>query len=179
MRTKNTDSDTRPEEAEEAGEAHEDMSAGAPPPEKSPAPPRNGDASAQASPSSEVEPVVKKKPDFVIIQGLTSDGDGLKVLRCREQRTETGLMRPLREGRPITGEVVRLKPRPELPLVCDVEVDLAEEEIQKLQSAGAESAVAQSGGARKGPPQVATNEYRENWDAIWSVPARRRRELSN
>ena len=75
-----------------------------------------------------------------------------------------GAVRPLVQGQSIHGEVVRLKPRPELPRVCDVEVECA--------------APAVPGGDRKGPAQVATDVYRQNWETIFERP-RTDRELAN
>jgi hypothetical protein len=99
--------------------------------------------------------------DVVLVHGVTDDGKGLKVLRARSGEVETGAVRPLEEGKPILGEVVRLQPRQECPLVCDVVVDLPK------QTASAEPAPAKQS---KGPAQVASNAYRDNWDTIWARP---------
>ncbi len=100
--------------------------------------------------------------DVALIHGVTPDGD-LKVIRQRADQIEVGAVRPLREGVPITGEVVRLTPRKDFPLLCDVTTELA---APAPKQDVAESAVV----GHKGPAQVATNRYRENWDAIWSRP---------
>lgn len=102
-------------------------------------------------------------PDVALIHGVTPDGEGLKILRARGDRLELGAVRPLRDGAPITGEVVTLKPRSNFPALCDVETHF------KPPEAGSDrqelpAAVAQ----RTGPAQVATDEYRRNWDAIWN-----------
>jgi hypothetical protein len=98
--------------------------------------------------------------DIALIHGVTPDGD-LKILRKRNDRIELGGVRPLREGVPITGEVVRLTPRKEFPLLCDVSTELP--------APAALSDVAESGsGARKGPAQVATDSYRDNWERIFA-----------
>lgn len=102
--------------------------------------------------------------DVVLIHGVTEDGDGLRVLRCRNDAIEAGAVHRLREGRPIHGELVRLKPRPEMPLLCDVEVDLAARD----RSSGADSPQCAPARSHGGPPQVATDVYRANWDAIWN-----------
>lgn len=100
--------------------------------------------------------------DVALIHGLTESGD-LKILRQREGRVELGQVRPLREGVPISGEVVRLTPRKEFPLLCDVSTELA------VESPAPKQDVAEAPGAsHKGPAQVATDRYRENWDLIWS-----------
>jgi hypothetical protein len=74
---------------------------------------------------------------------------------------EAGALQPLREGAPIQGEVVSLRPRESFPLLCDVET------IYKPPAASAPSAPA-APARRKGPAQVATDVYRDNWDSIWS-----------
>jgi hypothetical protein len=98
--------------------------------------------------------------DVMLVHGITEDGQGLAVIRKREDKLEHGVVHPLENGKPIHGEVVRLTPRPECPVVCDVEVTMP-----------AAAARAPSGDKpsvpRKGPAQVASARYRENWDAIW------------
>ncbi|MEZ4221646.1 MAG: hypothetical protein R3B13_12015 [Polyangiaceae bacterium] len=91
--------------------------------------------------------------DVVIVGGRSADGSGTNVLRLREGRVEAGQLRQLEQGKPIVGEVVSLTPRAEQPNVCDVKVEYAPP------VAASES--------RKGPAQVATASYRDNWDAIW------------
>ena len=62
--------------------------------------------------------------DVLLIHGVTEDGAGLQVLRQRQDRLEAGALRPVQQGRPIVGELVRVRPRSEFPLLCDVEVML-------------------------------------------------------
>jgi hypothetical protein len=95
--------------------------------------------------------------DLALIHGRTADGAGLRIIRRREDRIELGAIRPLQEGVPIAGEVVSLTPRPEFPLLCDVKVELP--------ANAPEADVAAP--SRHGPAQVATDQYRENWDRIW------------
>lgn len=103
-------------------------------------------------------------PDVVLIHGVTEDGQGLRVLRCRNDAIEAGAVHRLREGRPVHGELVRLKPRPDMPLLCDVEVELAARD----QSSSADSQQRAPTRSHGGPAQVATDVYRANWDAIWN-----------
>lgn len=84
----------------------------------------------------------------MLIHGRGDDG-ALKVLRKKGDELSAGELRPLEEGKPITGDILRLKPRPELPLLCDVQ-----EEITVPRRTA-------------GPPQVATDRYRAGWDALW------------
>ncbi len=62
-----------------------------------------------------------KGSDIALIHGKTADGD-LRIIRKRDDQLELGMVRPLKQGTPITGEVVSLTPRPEFPLLCDVKV---------------------------------------------------------
>ena len=97
----------------------------------------------------------EKKTDVVVLGPPTPDGEGVHVLRAREERVETGELRALKEGKPITGEVVSLEPRKENPRVCDVKSSYR-------------PPAPTSGGKKKGPAQVATEKYRENWDEVFA-----------
>jgi hypothetical protein len=91
--------------------------------------------------------------DVALIHGRTEDGKGLKILRRRQDRLEVGAVVPLVPGKPITGEVVRLEPRQESPLLCNVHVEYAPPAETRPTSAG--------------PAQVSTARYRENWEQIF------------
>jgi hypothetical protein len=110
-----------------------------------------------------------------LIHGVTADGQGLRVLRKRADKIEIGAIHPLKEGVPILGEVVSLRPRPEFPLLCDVTVEL--EARAKPTDVADREANARTE-SRSGPAQVATDEYRRNWDDIFARP-RRKTELVN
>jgi len=96
-----------------------------------------------------------KPRDVALIVDRTEDHEGFQILRQRsaDRSVEVGTLRPLREGKPIDGEVVTLKPRRDLPFVYDVKVELAQPESRRATS--------------DGPVQVASDEYRRGWDAIW------------
>jgi hypothetical protein len=97
-----------------------------------------------------------KSPDVVVLGPPTADGGGVHVLRAREQRLEAGELRSIEEGRPITGEIVTLAPRTDNPRVCDVKDSyLPPRHAPVPQKA-------------KGPAQVATKAYRENWDEVFA-----------
>lgn len=108
--------------------------------------------------------------DLALIHGRTPDGEGLRIIRKRADQLEIGAVHPLKEGVPITGEVVSLKPRPEFPLLCEVKTELVAPKPAEREEAGAR--------ARSGPPQVATDRYRENWDRIWNGKNVPERELN-
>ena len=84
----------------------------------------------------------EKEPDVVLLCSPTADGEGVNALRARKNRVELAEIRPLKEGQPVVaGEVARLKPREEMPGVCDVEVTYevprppTQEEIQTFGAA--------------------------------------------
>jgi len=91
--------------------------------------------------------------DVVLMHRATDDGEGAKVLRARPGRIEAGEVRPIPEGRPIApgAEVVRLEQRKDAPALFDVHVEC------KLPGPANLSRTA------GGPPQVATEAYRESW----------------
>ena len=98
----------------------------------------------------------KRELDVAIVCGVSDDGQGVDIIRRRGERLEAGTVRRLEQGKPIHGEVVRLRPRDQFPLICDVEVEMP---------APGQSAVGAPATGR--PAQVATETYRKNWDAIY------------
>ena len=101
-----------------------------------------------------------KNSDVVLLTGPTEDGEGIRVVRARDDRLETGEVRPLKEGKPIgKGEVVKLAPRAAAPQVCDVEV------LAKVEPAP-------EARAHRKPAQVATHAYRESWERIFNVSSK-------
>jgi hypothetical protein len=110
------------------------------------------------------EPPPKSPPDVVLLHSATEDGKGARVIRLRDETIEAGEVRPLEEGKAIAGEVVKLKPREENQRVCDVEV------VQGKPSARPTS---------KGPAQVASSEYRDNWGRIFGPPKTTKADAPN
>jgi hypothetical protein len=104
--------------------------------------------------------VAPSKPgeDVALVCGVSEDGQGVEVIRKRGDRLETGTVRRLEAGKPIHGEIVRLRPRPQAPFLCDVEVEFSPREQR-----GERATLA----ANSGPAQVATENYRKNWDAVY------------
>ena len=100
--------------------------------------------------------------DVALDHRITPDG-AVHVIRRRGDQLEAGALQPLREGAPIQGEVVSLRPRENCPVLCDVDVLYT----PPVAAAPSEKPAATSA-RRKGPVQVATSEYRDNWDSIWS-----------
>jgi hypothetical protein len=95
-----------------------------------------------------------KKLDVLLPHAPTEDGEGVSVLRLRDQTVELGEVRPAKEGQPIAGDLIRLKRREQTPLY-DVEVLADREEI------------AAAAPARKGPAKVVSAAYRRNWAALF------------
>ena len=91
---------------------------------------------------------------------VTPDGT-VHVIRRRGDQLEAGALSPVREGQPIQGEVLSLRPRENCPLLCDVDV-------LYTPPAPAAQAAPRPAQRRKGPAQVATDDYRDNWDSIWA-----------
>ncbi len=87
------------------------------------------------------------------------DERGLHVLRRRSQDgpIEAGILQPLAEGKPITGEVFSMKRRKDVPFLFDVKTEVAARDEAP---------------AAAGPAQVATDSYRRGWDAIWGRRSR-------
>jgi len=88
--------------------------------------------------------------DVVLVYGRSDDGQGYDVLRQKGEEIQAGTMRPLVEGKPIHGEVVRLKPRNDSPVLFDVQV-----QHETPSSLGR-------------PAKVATERYRRGWESIWA-----------
>jgi hypothetical protein len=103
-----------------------------------------------ASESSK-KPFADHEPsDVVLVYGKSDDGKGYQVLRQRGAEIEAGTVRPPDEGKPIHGELVRLKRREGSPVLFDVEVDF-----------DGRSSVGR-------PAKVATDQYRRGWESIWA-----------
>jgi hypothetical protein len=102
--------------------------------------------------------MARKKKDLALVLPPAEDGEGYRMIRRRAASgaVEAGVLVPLRHGRSITGEVVRLEARKDSPYLFNVETD-----PELSAPAPADSA------SRGGPPQIATDDYRRGWDAIW------------
>jgi hypothetical protein len=124
---------------------------------KSPPPATTQGASGltREDPTTSVRASGRSDGDVAIVCGVSDDGQGVDIIRKRGERIEAGTVRRLEQGKPIHGEVVRLRPREHFPMVCDVEVEVP---AQRSSEPFAVSS---------GPAQVATETYRKNWDAIY------------
>lgn len=104
-------------------------------------------------PPASPEPTAAPPRDVVFVRGPSDDGQGVNILRLREDRVEAGELRAAKEGQPLHGELVKLEQRPEHERLYDVEV-LAEAPKPPASS-------------RKGPAKVASEAYRDGWDQIF------------
>lgn len=111
---------------------------------------------APAGPSEAESP----KDDVVVVHSRTEDGEGVNVLRKRGDELSLGVVRPLEEGKPLLGDVVKLKPREEHPALFDVETEVALPKPTR---------------SAPGPSRVSSSEYRRGWDSLWG----RKRRKSN
>jgi len=104
--------------------------------------------------------LVEDHPDIALVTGPTEDGEGVRVVRFREDAVTAGEVRPMQEGKPLAqgAEIVRLKPRAgcEAP-AFDVEPVYKHE--------------AKSVPVTKGPAKVASSAYRSNWETIFGAPS--------
>jgi hypothetical protein len=98
--------------------------------------------------------------DVAFIVGKDEHGTHIVRRRSEEAPLEAGLLRPLREGKPIEGEVVSLTPRKDVPLLFDVKSELPDPHERV---------------PHDGPAQVASDAYRRGWEAIYG---HRRRDHS-
>lgn len=104
------------------------------------------------------------KEDVVLLHSPTESGDGVRVIRKRDDAIELGELRPMREGQPIHGDVVRLTQREEHKLLFDCEV-LVPSAAPKEAPQKADPAPKRL--AHKGPARVTSDAYRGGWDAIF------------
>ena len=103
--------------------------------------------------------------DIALVWGKNEDG--VHILRRRDENApvEAGLLQPLVEGKPITGELISMRQREDMPFLFDVKSELPAPEPRTA----------------PGPSQVATDTYRKGWDAIWGgrkQPSRPRRDVN-
>ena len=94
------------------------------------------------------------------------DEQGLHILRRRSKDApiEAAVVQPLAEGRPITGEVISMRPRKDFPFLFDAKTEI-------------EAPTPATTRGSNGPAQVASDSYRSGWEAIWG-PGHRRERLN-
>lgn len=115
-------------------------------------------AKKPAAPRKPRSPAKAKPKDLALVVGPTADEEGFHVLRRRSEDApvEMGTVRPMKEGEPIDGEVVSMRPRKDVPYVYDVKTVMPDRKPRGERRLTSD-----------GPPQVATEDYRRGWDKIW------------
>jgi hypothetical protein len=95
--------------------------------------------------------------DIAVVWGRNENGLYILRRRTEEAPVEAGLLQPLVEGKPISGEVISMRRRGDMPFLFDVKTEVA-----------APAAIEpEPSTTSHGPSQVATESYRRGWDAIW------------
>lgn len=97
-------------------------------------------------------PAPRDPRDVVFVYGQDDSGD-YGVIRKRDAQLELGRLRTVKEGQPLHGELIHLRPREEHAQLFDVEV---------LHDARPEA-------ERAGPPIVASRAYRDGWDRVFGA----------
>lgn len=122
-------------------------------PSSSPGSPAKVDAPNPAAPTKAVE-------DVALVCGKSEAG--VHIIRKRAERIEAGILRPLEHGKTLDGEVVQLRQRGNTPLF-DVDVHFDPRQV----SGGDVRTSAAPSQPSKGPPQVASSQYRNGWDLVY------------
>ena len=97
------------------------------------------------------------KPFQDVAAVFGKDERGLHILRRRGEDgpVETGIVQPLEEGKPISGEVISMRRRDDVPFLFDVTTQVPAPKVETTETTAG------------GPAQVANDSYRKGWDAIW------------
>jgi len=98
--------------------------------------------------------------DVILIHGVDPQRRELHVLRSKGGDVGMGVVRAVEEGRPIAGDLVRLKPRRELPLLCDVE---------EVLSVPVPEPASPARPSHPGPAFVSTDAYRRGWEQVFGA----------
>jgi len=106
--------------------------------------------------SDPAPPPPPPKEDVVFVHGPSESGEGYRVIRKRDDAIELGEIRAVEEGKPLHGDLVKLKPRTGSERLFDVEVLVKRDELP-------------AGPAHAGPARVATDAYRAGWEAIFGA----------
>jgi hypothetical protein len=114
-------------------------------------------ASSSDRSSSEAAP----NEDVVLVHGRTEDG-ALQVIRKKGDELSAGELRPVEEGKPLRGNLLKLRPREDMPLLADVEEEIA------ITSPSLSK-----------PAQVATDSYRKGWDGLWGGRKKNKSSAAN
>ena len=106
------------------------------------------------------ETVEPPSGDKALVLGKVGD-KGFAIVRKRSDDAplEAGVVRPMREGEPIHGELVSLTRATDEAPVFDV----------KVHYDGRPKPTTDTASTRKGPARVASEAFRDGWDAVFSA----------
>jgi hypothetical protein len=119
--------------------------------------PRKKSSAATPKTSADAAP----REDVVLVHGRTEDG-ALQVIRKKGDELSAGELRPVEEGKPLRGNLLKLRPREDMPLLADVEEEIA------ITSPSLSK-----------PAQVATDSYRKGWDGLWGGRKKNKSSAAN
>lgn len=103
------------------------------------------------------------KLDQVLLGPRAADGS-VSFLRNQDGRVSAGVATPIKEGKPILGELVQFEARPEHPNLCDCKTLL---EAQLGEPVKEKSPEGPSLSRHNGPERVTTPAYRAGWDVVF------------
>lgn len=107
------------------------------------------------------QPTDTKPVDVALVHARTEDGKGLHILRQRGNRLEAGVARPMKEGKPIQGELISMARRKDSPVLFDVQT------IHR-------SSPSHDNKNSNGPARVTGANYRSGWERVFgTTPGRR------
>ena len=99
-----------------------------------------------------------KTGDVLLVHGFSDGGGTAHVLRKRGETVESGLLRPVRSGQPLTGDLLSLRRRPEFPLLFDV-----------MKEVRSPLRAAEKTCRGAGPSRTTSARYRKGWESVWGT----------
>jgi hypothetical protein len=103
--------------------------------------------------------------DLMLLHSAAANGEAIHALRSRPGRLDLAELRPLKNGQDVShSEVVNLKPHKDMPNLCDVDV------LYSPKKNDSEKTLSN----HAGPPAIATEAYRKNWNRVFSTSARKK-----
>ena len=108
----------------------------------------------------------RRRPVGDIAFVLGKNADGVHILRRRDENApvEAGLLQPLVEGKPITGELISMRRREDMPFVFDVK--------SELPAPSAHSSDARQAARRRSRPTRTARAGTPSWAAAAALAAR-------
>jgi hypothetical protein len=105
--------------------------------------------------------------ETVLISGFDARTKEVTVLKPAADGVEAAVLRPALEGRPLTGDLVRLTPRPDFPLLAGLKTVLRHPDHRPPGDDAAPPRAASRSLPHQGPPRVSSEAYRRGWEAVF------------